>query len=76
MARASRCPSAWSASRISLVLGILLGGISGYYGGTVDNVIQRVIEFLRSMPTIPLWMGLAAALPMNWPPLRSTLASP
>lgn len=55
---------------ISLLLGILLGGISGYYGGAADNVIQRIIEFLRSIPTIPLWMGLAAALPMNWPPLR------
>ena len=55
---------------ISLVLGILLGGMSGYYGGVVDNIIQRVIEFLRSVPTIPLWMGLAAALPSNWPPLR------
>jgi len=54
---------------ISLVLGILLGGISGYYGGTIDNVIQRTIEFLRSLPTIPLWMSLAAALPVNWPPL-------
>jgi peptide/nickel transport system permease protein len=55
---------------LSLVLGILLGGISGYYGGLVDSFIQRVIEFLRSIPTIPLWMGLAAALPMDWPPLR------
>lgn len=55
---------------ISFVLGILLGGISGYYGGTVDEVIQRVIEFLRSLPTIPLWMGLAAAIPHNWPSLR------
>ena len=55
---------------ISLVLGILLGGMSGYYGGAVDNIIQRVIEFLRSIPTIPLWMGLAAALPTGWPPLR------
>jgi peptide/nickel transport system permease protein len=53
---------------ISLILGVLLGGISGFYGGLVDNLIQRVIEFLRSIPTIPLWMGLAAALPMNWPP--------
>ena len=44
---------------ISLVLGILLGGISGYYGGAIDNIIQRLIEFLRSLPTIPLWMGLA-----------------
>jgi peptide/nickel transport system permease protein len=53
----------------SLVLGILLGGISGYFGGWIDNVIQRVIEFLRSLPTIPLWMSLAAALPITWPPL-------
>ncbi len=55
---------------VSLMLGILLGGISGYYGGTADNVIQRTIEFIRSIPTIPLWMGLAAALPTDWPPLR------
>ena len=55
---------------LSLVLGILLGGISGYYGGTVDTIIQRVIEFIRSMPTIPLWMALAAAMPQEWPPLR------
>ena len=55
---------------ISFILGTLLGGISGYYGGTVDNIIQRIIEFLRSVPTIPLWMGLAAAVPSNWPPLR------
>ena len=55
---------------ISLILGIILGGISGYYGGTVDNVIQRVIEFIRSMPTIPLWLGLAAALPAEWGPLQ------
>jgi peptide/nickel transport system permease protein len=54
---------------ISLVLGILLGGISGYYGGAIDNIIQRLIEFLRSLPTIPLWMSLAAALPVAWPPL-------
>jgi peptide/nickel transport system permease protein len=55
---------------LSLVLGILIGGISGYYSGGVDTVIQRVIEFIRSIPTIPLWLGLAAALPPNWPPLR------
>ena len=55
---------------LSLVLGILLGGLSGYYGGAVDNLIQRLIEFLRSIPSIPLWMGLAAALPLNWPPQR------
>jgi peptide/nickel transport system permease protein len=55
---------------ISFVLGILLGGLSGYYSGAVDTLIQRVIEFLRSIPEIPLWMGLAAALPQTWPPLQ------
>jgi peptide/nickel transport system permease protein len=51
---------------LSLFLGVLLGGISGLYGGVVDTVIQRMIEILRSIPTIPLWMGLAAALPNTW----------
>jgi peptide/nickel transport system permease protein len=51
---------------LSLFLGVLLGGISGLYGGVVDTVIQRVIEILRSVPTIPLWMGLAASLPVTW----------
>jgi peptide/nickel transport system permease protein len=55
---------------ISFVLGILLGGVSGYFGGPIDEVIQRAIEFLRSVPTIPLWMGLAAAVPPTWPPER------
>jgi peptide/nickel transport system permease protein len=52
----------------SLVLGVLLGGLSGYYGGRVDTLIQRLIEFLRSVPSIPLWMGLAAAMPLSWSP--------
>ena len=51
---------------LSLFLGVLLGGVSGLYGGMVDTVIQRMIEILRSIPTIPLWMGLAAALPNDW----------
>ena len=55
---------------VSLVLGIAFGGISGYYGGAMDNAIQRVIEFIRSMPQIPLWMALGAALPTGWSPLR------
>ena len=55
---------------ISFVLGCLLGGISGYYGGTADMIIQRVIEFLISIPTLPLWMALSAALPPRWPPIK------
>jgi len=55
---------------LSLLLGIVLGGISGYYGGWIDNAIQRVIEFILSLPTTPLWLGLAAAMPTTWPPLR------
>jgi peptide/nickel transport system permease protein len=55
---------------LSLILGIALGGISGYYGGAIDNAIQRVIEFIRSLPTIPLWMALGAAVPPGWSPLR------
>ncbi|MBV9169093.1 MAG: ABC transporter permease [Chloroflexi bacterium] len=51
---------------ISLVLGVLLGGLSGYLGGLADTIIQRVIEIMRSIPTIPLWMGLAASVPKEW----------
>jgi peptide/nickel transport system permease protein len=52
---------------LSLILGVVLGGISGLYGGTADTIIQRVIEFIRTIPTIPLYMTLSAALPVNWP---------
>jgi len=51
---------------MSLGLGVVLGGFSGFFGGSIDTLIQRVIEILRSIPTIPLWMGLAAALPRDW----------
>ena len=51
---------------MSLVIGLVVGGLSGYYGGLFDLITQRIIEFLRSLPTIPLWMGLAAALPRDW----------
>ena len=54
----------------SLIFGVLLGGISGYFGGIIDTVIQRIIEFLRSLPAIPLWLTLAAVLPPDWSALR------
>lgn len=55
---------------LSLFFGILLGGISGYFAGWIDTVIQRVIEFLQSIPSVPLWLGLAVAIPADVPPLR------
>ncbi|HHV80591.1 TPA: ABC transporter permease [bacterium] len=54
----------------SFIIGCILGGVSGYYGGNVDVIIQRIIEFILSLPSIPLWMALAAAMPKNWSPLR------
>ncbi|UJW84785.1 ABC transporter permease [Devosia sp. SL43] len=53
----------------AFVLGLTLGSISGYFGGWIDSSIQRLMEFIRSIPTIPLWMGLAAALPIAWDPI-------
>ena len=55
---------------ISFIIGSFLGGVSGYFGGKVDMVIQRVIEFIISIPTIPLWIALAAALPAHWTSLQ------
>ena len=55
---------------ISFILGCLLGGISGYFGGTTDMLIQRVIEFVIIIPTIPLWMALSAAVPPGWSPVK------
>lgn len=60
---------------ISFVLGLLLGGISGFFGGVIDEIIQRVIEVITTLPTIPLWMALAAALPQDWPQLRIYFAT-
>jgi peptide/nickel transport system permease protein len=54
----------------SLILGILIGGFSGYYGGAFDTISQRLIEFLRSVPRIPLWMALSAAIPPFWSPVK------
>lgn len=54
---------------ISIVLGMFFGGIAGYFGGLIDSAIMRLIEILRSLPELPLWMALSAALPVTWPPL-------
>jgi len=54
---------------MSFLLGVVLGGIAGYYGGVPDFLIQRTIEILRCIPHIPLWMALSAALPAHWPAL-------
>ena len=55
---------------LTAIFGVLLGGISGYFGGAVDEIIQRLIDLLYALPSIPLWMSLAAALPQDWPNLR------
>jgi len=54
---------------ISIILGMVFGGIAGYLGGIVDSLIMRLIEILRSLPELPLWMALSAALPVTWSPL-------
>lgn len=54
---------------VSFLLGIVIGGLAGYKGGIFDLVVQRVIEVLQSIPSIPLWMALAAIMPVTWSPL-------
>ena len=54
---------------ISFTLGIVIGGLAGYYGGWVDSLSQRIIEIVRSFPELPLWMALSAALPITWSPV-------
>jgi len=54
---------------ISFALGIVLGGVAGYYGGWIDSLVQRSIEIIRSFPELPLWMALSAALPVTWSPI-------
>jgi peptide/nickel transport system permease protein len=55
---------------LTLIIGAVLGGMSGYYGGFIDNIVQRVIEMLRSIPQLPLWMALSAALPPTLSPVK------
>ena len=59
---------------LSFVLGVILGGISGYFGGVIDEIIQRLIDFLISIPQLPFWMALSAALPRDWPVIKTYFA--
>ena len=54
---------------LSTLLGVILGGLAGYYGGRVDSLVQRLIEIIRSFPELPLWLALAALLPVTWSPI-------
>ncbi len=54
---------------ISLIIGMTLGGMAGYFGGWVDSVVQRAIEVIRSLPELPIWLALSAAVPATWSPV-------
>ena len=59
---------------LTFTFGISLGGLAGYVGGTTDEVIMRIVDFMVAIPKIPLWMGLAAAVPRDWPVIRTYFA--
>ncbi|MFB4419517.1 ABC transporter permease [Streptomyces sp. QL37] len=59
---------------VSFLLGLFFGGISGYFGGAPDTLIQRIIEFLMAIPTLPLWLSLSAAVPADWGPMMRYFA--
>lgn len=54
---------------ISFILGVVIGGLAGYYGGTFDLIVQRIIEVVQSLPQIPLWLALSVILPATWSPV-------
>jgi peptide/nickel transport system permease protein len=54
---------------VAFVIGMVLGGIAGYYGGWADTLIQRLIEVFQSFPQVPLWLALSAILPVTWSPI-------
>ncbi len=62
------------AIAVTFLLGVTIGGISGYVGGATDNVIQRVIEIVNAFPQIPLWLAFGAVLPADWPPVATYFA--
>jgi peptide/nickel transport system permease protein len=62
------------AIAVTFLLGVTIGGVSGYFGGAVDTFIQRVIEVANAFPQIPLWLAFGAILPAEWPPLSTYFA--
>lgn len=58
----------------AFILGTIMGGIAGYFGGWVDNAVMRLIEFIRSIPTLPLWLALAAIMPRHWSAMQTYIA--
>jgi peptide/nickel transport system permease protein len=59
---------------VTLVIGLAIGGVSGYVGGQLDNVIQRGIEIINALPQLPLWLAISAAIPAEWPPVQTYFA--
>jgi peptide/nickel transport system permease protein len=56
---------------LAFFIGLVLGGVAGFFGGLADEIIMRLVDVLLALPTIPLWMSLAAALPQDWPQLKT-----
>ncbi|MEM8791308.1 MAG: ABC transporter permease [Pseudomonadota bacterium] len=54
---------------VSFAIGLILGGVAGYFGGLIDATVQRLIEIFRSLPELPIWLALSAAVPVNWSPI-------
>ncbi|MEM8841250.1 MAG: ABC transporter permease, partial [Pseudomonadota bacterium] len=54
---------------VSFAIGLVLGGVAGYFGGWIDATVQRLIEIFRSLPELPIWLALSAAVPVNWSPI-------
>lgn len=59
---------------ISFLLGLTIGGVAGYFGGLTDEIVMRIVDFSISIPTLPLWMALSAALPLDWPIVKTYFA--
>ena len=59
---------------VTFVLGLTIGGVSGYLSGRADLLIQRLIEIINSFPRLPMWLALGAAVPSDWSPLKTYFA--